>query len=56
MWLDTTRIKPEQFDTNVMCFSSSNININDILGNYSLTLVDSLDTLAVRFNSTVPDV
>ena len=25
----------------------SNININDILGNYSLTLIDSLDTLAV---------
>ena len=25
----------------------SNININDVLGNYSLTLIDSLDTLAV---------
>lgn len=28
-------------------FSSSNLNINDVLGNYSLTLVDALDTLAV---------
>jgi len=27
----------------------SNININDVLGDYSLTLVDVLDTLAVRF-------
>lgn len=26
---------------------SSNLNINDVLGNYSLTLVDALDTLAV---------
>ena len=26
---------------------SSNININDVLGDYALTLVDSLDTLAV---------
>ncbi len=26
---------------------SSNYNINDVLGNYSLTLVDSLDTLAL---------
>ena len=26
---------------------ASNININDVLGNYSLTLVDTLDTLAV---------
>jgi len=26
----------------------SNININDVLGDYSLTLVDVLDTLAVR--------
>lgn len=28
----------------------SNININDILGDYCLTLVDSLDTLAVLGN------
>jgi len=28
----------------------SNININDVLGNYSLTLVDSLDTLLVMGN------
>ena len=28
----------------------SNININDVLGNYSLTLIDSLDTLAVLGN------
>lgn len=28
-------------------FFSSNLNINDVLGNYSLTLVDALDTLAV---------
>lgn len=33
---------------NVLLFAfSTNININDILGDYSLTLVDSLDTLAV---------
>jgi len=25
----------------------SNININDVLGDYSLTLVDTLDTLAL---------
>ena len=25
----------------------NNININDVLGNYSLTLIDSMDTLAV---------
>lgn len=30
----------------------SNININDILGDYSLTLVDSLDTLAVLGNAS----
>lgn len=30
----------------------SNLNINDVLGNYSLTLVDALDTLAV---SVEPD-
>ncbi|CAF1047156.1 unnamed protein product [Didymodactylos carnosus] len=29
-----------------------NININDVLGNYSLGLVDSLDTLAVMGNTT----
>lgn len=28
----------------------SNININDVLGNYSLTLVDTLDTLLVFGN------
>jgi mannosidase alpha-like ER degradation enhancer 1 len=30
----------------------SNININDVLGNYSLTLIDSLDTLAIMANYT----
>jgi mannosidase alpha-like ER degradation enhancer 1 len=30
----------------------SNININDILGDYCLTLVDSLDSLAVLGNVT----
>nr|XP_039250499.1 ER degradation-enhancing alpha-mannosidase-like protein 1 [Styela clava] len=30
----------------------SNININDVLGNFSLTLVDSLDTLAILGNVT----
>jgi len=30
----------------------SNININDVLGDYCLTLVDSLDTLAVIGNIT----
>lgn len=32
----------------VSCFLfRSNININDVLGNYSLTLIDTLDTLLV---------
>ncbi|KFM79018.1 ER degradation-enhancing alpha-mannosidase-like 1, partial [Stegodyphus mimosarum] len=30
----------------------SNININDVLGDYSLTLIDALDTLAVMGNTT----
>ncbi|KAK2171103.1 hypothetical protein NP493_1103g00040 [Ridgeia piscesae] len=30
----------------------SNININDVLGDYALTLVDSLDTLAVMGNTS----
>ncbi|CAI5767491.1 degradation-enhancing alpha-mannosidase 1 [Podarcis lilfordi] len=30
----------------------SNLNINDVLGNYSLTLIDALDTLAVMGNSS----
>ncbi|XP_029457318.1 ER degradation-enhancing alpha-mannosidase-like protein 1 isoform X2 [Rhinatrema bivittatum] len=30
----------------------SNLNINDVLGNYSLTLIDVLDTLAVMGNSS----
>ena len=30
----------------------SNININDVLGDYSLTLIDSLDTLAIMGNVT----
>lgn len=29
------------------CHFRSNININDVLGNYSLTLIDTLDTLLV---------
>ncbi len=29
------------------CLCRSNININDILGDYSLTLIDTLDTLAI---------
>uniref|UniRef100_A0A8D0GBF4 alpha-1,2-Mannosidase n=1 Tax=Sphenodon punctatus TaxID=8508 RepID=A0A8D0GBF4_SPHPU len=29
-----------------------NLNINDVLGNYSLTLIDALDTLAVMGNSS----
>lgn len=33
-------------------FHRSNININDILGDYCLTLVDALDTLAVMGNIT----
>ena len=33
------------------CFISRwNININDVLGNYSLTLIDALSTLAVMRN------
>lgn len=31
-------------------FSSENYNINDVLGEFSLTLVDSLDTLAIMGN------
>uniref|UniRef100_A0A8C3PJ26 alpha-1,2-Mannosidase n=1 Tax=Calidris pygmaea TaxID=425635 RepID=A0A8C3PJ26_9CHAR len=30
----------------------TNLNINDVLGNYSLTLIDALDTLAVMGNSS----
>ena len=30
----------------------SNLNINDVLGDYSLTLVDVLDTLAIMGNKT----
>ena len=30
----------------------SNLNINDALGDYSLTLIDSLDTLALMGNVT----
>ena len=30
-----------------MVLYRSNININDVLGDYALTLVDALDTLAV---------
>ncbi len=30
---------------NLLC--RSNVNVNDVLGDYSLTLVDALDTLAV---------
>ena len=30
----------------------ANININDVLGDFSLTLIDSLDTLAVMGNTT----
>lgn len=32
---------------------SSNININDVLGNYSLTLIDALDTLLVCHSGVV---
>jgi mannosidase alpha-like ER degradation enhancer 1 len=32
--------------------NQDNININDVLGDYILTLVDSLDTLAILGNST----
>jgi mannosidase alpha-like ER degradation enhancer 1 len=34
------------------CLDRTNININDVLGNYSLTLVDSLDMLAILGNRT----
>ncbi|XP_075430814.1 LOW QUALITY PROTEIN: ER degradation-enhancing alpha-mannosidase-like protein 1 [Ascaphus truei] len=30
----------------------SNLNINDVLGNYSLTLIDAMDTLAVMGNAS----
>ena len=39
----------------IACFLSlspanrNNLNINDVLGDYSLTLVDALDTLTVSF-------
>lgn len=36
----------------IKCYDRSNININDVLGNYSLTLVDTLDTLAVMRNTS----
>lgn len=39
---------PGRAGPDARCFSSSsNLNINDVLGNYSLTLIDALDTLAV---------
>ena len=31
-----------------------NININDVLGDYALTLVDTLDTLVVRKYVAIP--
>ena len=34
-----------------MCLRS-NTNVNDALGDYSLTLVDSLDTLVIMGNTT----
>lgn len=43
----------EWVEYNKMCWFKcrrSNININDVLGDYSLTLVDSLDMLAVSYN------
>lgn len=36
-----------------LLFYSSNLNINDVLGNYSLTLIDALDTLAVSCQHTL---
>ncbi|XP_055353568.1 ER degradation-enhancing alpha-mannosidase-like protein 1 isoform X2 [Paramacrobiotus metropolitanus] len=33
-------------------YRRSNININDVLGNYSLTLIDSLDALLILGNTT----
>jgi hypothetical protein len=41
-----------EFQLNAL-YSRSNINVNDVLGDYSLTLVDSLDTLAVGTNRSV---
>ena len=35
-------------------FCRSNININDALGDYALTLIDSLDTLAVSVLTYYP--
>ena len=32
---------------------AANINVNDVLGNYSLTLIDSLDTVAIMGNKTM---
>ena len=37
-------------ETFIFSFFRDNININDVLGGYSLTLIDSLDTLAVSEN------
>ena len=34
-------------DSVLFVVDSSNLNINDVLGGYSLTLIDVLDTLAV---------
>ena len=39
--------------SSVLCFwLRSNTNVNDALGDYSLTLVDSLDTLVIMGNAT----
>jgi ER degradation enhancer, mannosidase alpha-like 1 len=43
--------KQKIFVFNLMFFlHSENYNINDVLGEFSLTLIDSLDTLAVMGN------
>ncbi len=36
-----------RFVSRYIIFFRSNVNVNDALGDYSLTLVDTLDTLAV---------
>ncbi len=44
------RKKTKNFIHVILFLISENYNINDVLGEFSLTLIDSLDTLAVMGN------
>ncbi|EMP34407.1 ER degradation-enhancing alpha-mannosidase-like 1 [Chelonia mydas] len=52
--LGNKRDLPNALDEKQLIEKISNLNINDVLGNYSLTLIDALDTLAVNLKKGVP--